>query len=495
MTIPRFRTNQAATGSALLLSGQIFSKGFFALSAMLLSRTLDDASFGAIALFISIGPVVMFFVDSGYSLVLNRRLSLAPGELGKLLPPAMGTRMMLSLFSLAISIPAALLLGLGTERITVLVIVLLAFSLEAISEVCFAVFRAFQKAGFESGSRVLGGLAGLLFIVLVVLRSPGAGLAALSYLTRSALMAGICLLLLSRFGVRKPPVFSPGPAMETLKENRHIWAMGMLLICAQRLDSVVLRVFLSEEAVGAYQECFRIVDTLTLIITPTLLPGSLFPKLCRAFAEGEGEARRLLSKIGSLVTGLALLVMPPIMIGGRDFLEALWGPGFLRGQAPDSFGTCFMLCGASIPAVFWMNFLLASTLAAGRQRTALRAAAAGLILSLAANLLLVPGMGLTGSALALLISNYVLVLVLVLGHTRIERTGFYHELWRVLPGAAAAAAVFFAGRRLPSIPLGILVGAAFAAGWLPFGGFSLLRRKDEGPLPEGTAPNGPCEHR
>lgn len=443
------------------------------MSAMLLSRALDDKSFGAIALFMSIGQVFFFFVDSGYSIVLNRKLSLEPQALKQLLPPAMGTRLVLALFSLVTVTIAAAAFHMGMDRILVLGIILLAFSLEALAEVCFAVFRSMQRAGYESVSRILAGVIGLVFIATAVERAPGPGIASVSYLLRSALMAAACVLLLGRISGVRSPSFSVRPAVETLRENRYLWAMGMLMISATRLDSVVLRAFMSEEAVGAYQECYRIVDTLALIITPTLLPGSLFPALCRAFSAGEAEARRILARIASLVTGLALVAAPPLMVAGSGFLRLVWGSGYLRGQVPEAFDTCFTVCILAVPAVFWMNFLLASLLAAGRQKAALRGAAIGMSVNLGANLLLVPRMGLAGSALAMLGTNVLMVFLFIAGLTRIERSGLLREHWRILPGAAASAMVLAAGRHLPTGVLAVLVGAAQAAGWLPFSGLSL----------------------
>jgi len=457
------------------------SKGFFVLSAMLLSRALDDSSFGALALFLSVGQVFLFFVDSGYSVVLNRKLSLAPGDLRKLLAPALGARISLALASLLSATAIALLAGLRAERVVLLGMILVAFSLEAVSENCFAVFRALERVGLESASRLLSGGMGLLFIVLVVRWLPGPGTATASYMFRSALMAIACILFLHGLGGGVAPSFRPGPVLATFRDSRHLWAMGMLMVCAQRLDTVVLRAFLSDQAVGAYQECYRIVDTLALVITPTLLPGSLFPRLCRAFEDGGEAAARMLGRIGSLVTGLALLAVPPLIAGGDGLMRLVWGPRFLRGQAPAEYQACYLLCVLAIPLVFWMNTLLASLLAAGRQRAALRGAAGGLAVNLGANLLLVPGMGPTGSALAMMITNAALSVFFAAGLSARERAGLPRELWRVLPGLAVSATVIALGR---SLPAGVVAGAsaaAFTAAWLPLAGLRLLQRAAPGP--------------
>ncbi len=393
------------SNSLVMAGGQLAGKGALMLSLMVLSRYLRDDHFGMLLFAVALGQILLFLADLGVSLVSNREFSLHPERLQSLYSTALGLRLLTTAAAWTLVMAAGIAAGYGRTQMVILALVGAGSGLEAAAELQYAVFRAGERMVYESLARIAGGVGMLVLVLAVRAADLGPEAAAGVYAARAMLALVIGFLFLGRFGVRPRPGFGGSHLLRLLRESWPLGLMGLLFIALQRLDNVFVRELIGVEAVGAYNEPYRILESLTLLITPTLLPGALFPGLCRAFERGSGAASRRLVRIAGLVTGIAAAVMIPVFAGGMELLRAIWGEGLLRGIPPADFRATFLLLMAAIPAVFWMNYLVASVIAAGRQRTTVPVTSAGLVLSILGNLILLPRMGLPGAAVTVIAVN------------------------------------------------------------------------------------------
>jgi len=459
-----------------MLTGLVVGKGTLFLSLMLLSRYLDDTSFGMITFAISLSLILFFIIDMGVSPIANRKFSIDPSRTQEVFSTALGLRAILTVLGYSLLLGASLIFYSKSQAMIVAIIGA-GFVLDSWGELVFAIFRSRERMGLEARSRIAGAVTSLVLVLLVVKTDLGVYAAAATYTLRAGVLLTSAFLALGRFRIRLSPGFSGTHIMRLLRESWPLGAMGLLFVAFQRLDVVIMEACLGIRAVGAYNEIYRILETLVLVITPTLLPGALFPSLCRAFRDGWSGFSRKMGGIAQLVTGLAGLVMMPVFAGGTRLLEFLWGSDYLRGQDPGDFRLAYIVLMAAIPILFWMNYLVASVIAAGRQKITVVVTAVSLVLSVGGNLVLIPMIGLPGAAIMVAASNGVMALLYFLVLRKFGPLPLLGDIWKPAISALAGVLVIYMTRSIPSLPVRMLIpAAAYLAVWLPLGGLKPLKR-------------------
>jgi len=460
--------------SLVMAGGQLLGKGAQFASLMILSRYLQDTQFGMLLFAVAFGQILLFMADLGVSIVSNRKFSLDAGHLQEIYSTALGLRVLTTATAWSLVVLVSIMAGYGSEQVMMIVLVGIGSAMEAAAELQFAVFRARERMIYEAVSRVAGGFTTLLLVLAVTALGMSATAAAAVYTMRAVVMLALSLGFLRHFSLRIRPGFSRRHMLRLLAESWPLGVMGLLFIAFQRLDNVIVRAIRGVEAVGAYQEPYRILESLTLLITPTLLPGALFPGLCRCFREGRKAVAGRMTEIASLVTGIAAAVTIPLAAGGMELLRTVWGDDFLRGLPLTELRLSLILLTAAIPAVFWMNFLVASVIAAGRQRMTVPVTSAALVVSIACNLMLVPKMGIAGASLTVLGVNLLMGLTYWLLLGKSWTLPLWRGLARPLLPAIPAILLAFLVSEWSLLPRMAVPAILYLALWIPAGGISLL---------------------
>jgi len=406
------KRSSKAVNSAFMLAGQFIGKGSLFVSVMFLSRFLSDADFGGLLFSIVLGQVYLFLSDMGISLVLNRRSSINPSDTQELLSTSVTLRIMLSLLGFPLLMLAGYLLDIPSEKMFILGIIGLSVIFDSFAEMLYSIFRAGEKMVYESVSRILKGVIGLLGVLLVIHLNLGVIAIAFTYLIRTVVAFVASLIGIRRKGYIILPLYDIGKLKELFIASLPLGIMGLLTIVHQRVDNVLIRQMLGENAVAAWQECIRIVELSILLVVPTLLPGALFPSLCRAFRDGGYE--RQTGYMARIFTGLAVALSLSVVSTGDRFLRFIWGSGYLRNISSTELQLCLYLSVAGLAAVYLMNILLASLLAVNRVKIVIPVTALALILVIGGNLLLMPLIGLPSAGIFYLSGNlFILICYLV----------------------------------------------------------------------------------
>jgi O-antigen/teichoic acid export membrane protein len=386
-----------------MLLGQIVGKGAVFVSMMLISRHMGDIWFGRLLLAVILSVFSCFITDFGAAILVNRRISLGTPEQSRdIWRSALGFRTVMALVSL-IALTAFSLLSYPLPQTIILIPILLGMTLEIMAELPFASFRALGQTRREASARISSSVVFLLLVVVFIGLDAHPYVVAAVFLVRGAAMAWVSFRTAGKLGFDIHPCFSPLRMLGLLKETWPLGLMGIVAIMHQRVDNLVIERTLGVVSVGAYNEIYKVLEVLVLIITPTLLPGALFPGLCRAFRDGSSAMaiRRIAYLISALSAVVVALMLPP----GEIFMKTLWGDAFLRGLSPAEFDNTRLLLFSGIPVFFFMNFLLAAVIAMGRQKATLPAVTAGLLASLALNLWLMGNHGLPAAGVAAVFSS------------------------------------------------------------------------------------------
>jgi len=364
---------------------------------------------------------------------------------------------------------AGLLLNMTPDRMLVLGIIGASVFFESFAELFYSVFRAREKMIYESICRILMGITGLVAVLLLIQFKMDLTAIASAYVARAfaATVAAVVFLRMTGFSLM------PSIDKEKLR-NLFITAlplgiMGLVTVVHLRADNILIRQILGENAVAAWQECLRIIEVMLLLVVPTLLPGALFPSLCRAFRDGGYKHQT--GHMARIFTGLALVPSLAILSAGNRFLRFVWGNEYMRGIGDSELQLCLYLCLAGLAIMYLMIIALSSLMAVNRLRIVVPVTSAALILVVGGNLLLLPVLGLASAGVFFVAGN---LLILVSYWVFLKWRGYSLPIWREalisILASVPAFAVIPLTRRLPFIPALLIPAMIFVPIWWFSGG-------------------------
>ncbi len=253
-------------------------------------------------------------------------------------------------------------------------------------------------------------------------------------------------LRLTRFGTRHLASLAPFALWSFL--------ITLVAVVSANADTVLIGYLLSDREVALYRTPLQLAALAVLSTMP--LRASLAPRIAGwTKADALGEAAGALSQAWTF----ALLLAVPVVVGGillaEPLLYFLYGADF----APAAPAFVLLLLAQLISVGFLLEGMALS--AVGRPRGAFVAAGAGAAVLVLGDLVLIPVFGITGAAMALLLST---AIATVLARALLGRTVSVRLERRPL-GAVALAAALMAGAVLayrvvlPPDSLPILIGA------------------------------------
>lgn len=462
------RSSRAAN-SGFMLSGQFIGKGALFLSIMLLSRYLPDADFGGLLFSIILGQVYLLFSDMGVSLVINMRISTRPEDSQELLSRSITLKTVLTMLGLPLVVLAGVTLGMSQQRLLVLSIIGLSVIFESYTEIFYSIFRARERMVYESSSRILMGLTGLALVITAIHFRSGLLVIAMTYVVRAMVAFTASLFCLKRMGFTLSLSRKLGKVKELLSASIPLGIMGLVIVLHQRADNVIIRQMMGENAVAAWQECLRIIEILILLVVPTLLPGALFPALCRAFRDREYQ--RQTGDMARVFTALAVMPSLAVISTGNRFMRYIWGVDYLRGISPGTLQLCLYLSLMGLAVLYLMNIMINSLLAVNKIKIVIPVTLSALVLVVAGNLLFIPIVGLASAGIFFVTGN---LLVLLSYWFFLRWRGYRLPIWREALISIAVSIPAFAiiplTRGMPFLPALVLPVAVYAPVWWFTGG-------------------------
>lgn len=468
-SISHVERSSKAANTGFMLVGQFIGKGSLFVSIMFLSRYLSDWDFGGLLFVIVLGQIYLGLSDMGVSLILNMRSSVRPADTQELLSESLSLRIILSFLGLPLLMLAGILLNMTQDRMLVLGIIGVSVFFESFAEMFYSVFRAREKMIYESICRILMGITGLGAVLLLIQFKMDLTAIASAYVVRAFAAAIAAVVFLRRIGFSLIPSIDKEKLKDLFITALPLGIMGLVTVIHLRADNILIRQILGENAVAAWQECLRIIEIMLLLVVPTLLPGALFPSLCRAFRDG-GYLQQT-GHMARIFTGLALLPSLAILSAGNRFLRFVWGDEYLRGIDASELQLCLYLSLAGLAIMYLMIITLSSLMALNRIRIVVPVTTAALILVVVGNLLLMPVLGLTSAGIFFVSGN---LLILLSYWVFLKRKGYSLPIWREalisILASVPAFAVITLTRKLAFLPALLIPPLLFVPIWWFSGG-------------------------
>lgn len=373
---------------------------FFAVIGMI--RIMGKAGFGQFSLAIQITAFSSMLADFGIGPVIMRRMAIEPWRSGGILADATVARLLLLAPTWLLTLGIGLALD-GSWRFglilnLMLVNTVISAKLPVLRGSCESFFRSQSRMGFPVMTGALDALALLALVVFLPGQFEDPVRAMLLYtacnLPGAVLMAVGSARLLKRVGA---DAFLPSRASvrALLVEAWPVAVFLLLNALHVSIDSIYLKVFRGDDAVGIYNAALRIMTPLAVF--PTIVAVTAAPFIARASidpAAGAAQTSRLFT------IGLKTLLAGSILLGifGAGNARLLLDLAF-HGKYAEAAVPMALMFAAFIPMAVNMFLVEANNARAALWRNT---RAAGLLsgVSLAAGPPLILAFGVTGAVLA-----------------------------------------------------------------------------------------------
>jgi PST family polysaccharide transporter len=196
------------------------------------------------------------------------------------------------------------------------------------------------------------------------------------------------------------------------------WPMilsGALFMIYLRIDQVMLREMVNEEAVGIYSTAVRISEVWYFI--PVIVTTSIFPELVKSKRLGEGVYRARLQSLYDFLAWTAMPIVAALTIFSRPLIVLLYGEAFAGG------GVILAILVWPSPFIFMREVYGRWLLTENLTKYFMLAHGAGAVVNVALNLFLIPPFGGIGAAIATVVSYAVGGYVICFVHPRTRIAG------------------------------------------------------------------------
>ncbi|NTV52855.1 MAG: flippase [Candidatus Firestonebacteria bacterium] len=435
--------------------GEVLIRGLSFAFMVLVARTLKAADFGALNFAYSFPLLFIILADFGFNPLLIREISRDPGAGARVFGHMLYTKLALS-GAFVVAVVAGVAVVAPPPGTREAVFLLTGFMLlNSFTEFFTAVFQAHQQMQWEAGVFTWQKLLLLAFGLLALGLGWGLRGVAAAYLA-----AGVCGLAAALWVLRRRKLVAGAWQWDWAFWQR-AFAQALPLTLTTlfinlyfRIDTTLLTKLRPLSEVGWYGAAHKCIEVL--MVVPAVLVAATFPTFSKMFAEDLGRLQRAAERVLHLLFMLAVPLVVGAVLLARPLMALVFGPAF----APAGIALAWL--SVALGFIF-INYLLSYLLiSAEHQRLNALVSGLAVLVSVGANLLLIPRWGFAGAGAAAAVTE----LILFLAYAACVRTQVFalklSAPGRVLLAGVGMGAVVWLLRAFPVVPLIILGGLVYA---------------------------------
>lgn len=362
-----------------------------ALISAWVARYLGPVQFSSIAYGLAVTVFLVPFAHLGMSNLVVRDFAREPARAHEILGTTLLLRTVAGLACFSVAVAVLLLTVESAEGRLVGTLVAAQLLFQSTDAIDFW-FQSRLESRIGVKSRMVATFAVAGLKVALILAGAPLWTFALCISLEMALMMGTLLIAYHRHRVSARLSFDRRTAVRLVKEGVPFLFGALAVAVTMRVDQILLAHMTSAEMLGLYAAVVPLAQAGQLV--PQSLLTSLAPMIARAADEGpeafDSALRMMFLAIGglSLCMAMGLLVLAPFVV------PLLLGPAYARAiPVLQVYGFTNITVALGSAWSVWAS-------SAGRGKLVLFNTACGGLVSLAANLLLIPQMGILGAAIA-----------------------------------------------------------------------------------------------
>lgn len=435
--------------SILMVGGTLAARLSAFLAAIVAVRLLVPEAFAVVVLAQAAVAYLSMILDFGLTLVGMREVAREPASLKRTMGAILLIRVAVAVVGLALTVGIGLLLGLSANALAVLLMFAVATAIAALD--LSWILQGLQRMGLRAF--VVAGTAALnlalLLIFLAIWRDPLAVAFAFLVAT-SVVVAASAVLVVRSYGLPALPRLT---ILQPLVLAAVPLGLGSLLAQVYyNFDVLLLGAVRPLTEVATYGAVHKIV--LGLLMLAGTYGVVCMPAYAAAHAKSEATFRRILQRNVRLLSSFILPVVILGTLAAESVAVVIFGEAYRAGGGPLS----ILLW--SVALSFVSSALIYALAAAGHGWYLTGASAAGAIVNVALNLVLVPRYGMLGAAWAAVAAELVVLLVVWNASRRFAVAGLSRHLLLLIPPTAAMIGISLL---LAPFSRGIGAGIGFVA--------------------------------
>ncbi len=370
------------------------------------ARNLGPTNFGELSYAISFVGLFGFLATLGIDQILYRDLIKFPEKRNVYMGSALTIRLAFSVLAVIVCTLSALIWSSKDVSLFLIFIVSLSF-----------VFSSFQLLGYEFQAEVKSkypsyvSITAVLILnilkILVVAYGQGVIYLALIILLEPILYAiGLIYFRIKEYGSIKNWTYDGTVARSILRDSFPLIFASAFFAVYARIDQVMIKHMLSAESVGLYDSAVRISELSYFI--PSIIVGALFPAIINSKKLSDELYAKRVKKLFAALIALSVLTAIVTSVLSKYLIEIIFGASYL--------GAVVIL-----QIYVWSNIgaainLLVQQLLIAENMTKIVSLTIfmGMITNVILNIFLIPRYGMSGAAIASLISYFIPFLSLVL---------------------------------------------------------------------------------
>jgi len=387
-----------------MLAGQFFNMAVAFFIGVWIARYLGPFNYGLINYAVGFAGLFTFLIGFGVDAVLNRELVKTPERRDKLIVNGLWIKLFGAV--LAITLVNVLSSVLRNDALSRLLIFIA--SLTFIFQV-FGVINLYFQSQVLSKWNFVAQLASSLISISVKLFLIyfhfGIIWFTSVYVLDSVTITFFIVFIFYKHKQRFVWAIDWAVILGLLRDS---WPLMFTMIATTiylDIDQIMLKFMLSPAAVGVYSVAVKLSEIWYFI--PNILCASLFPAIVNAKKTSRQSYYSRLSKLYRLMLSLAVLVAVPLFFLGHWVISWLFGRAYLGAVVPLQ-----IYIWSGIP-IFFMAALVQYLIAENQTKLYFLATVSGAVVNIGLNLILIPRLGIVGSAWATLVSYCMPVLILL----------------------------------------------------------------------------------
>lgn len=403
----RLEARTIAKNTLWLFGGQLIGRALRATIIIYAARVLGAASWGAFSYALSLAAFLTIFSDIGINALLTREGSKNPELRKKYLATAFFIKIVLVAVLVAATAFLAPRLTNIEEAIKLLPIIVFVFAFDSLRDLGSSMARALEKMQIEAGVGVFtNAVIVAVGFILLYLHPSSVSLAIAYALGTGAGFLAIFFVLRDYFGGLRRH-FDKKLIKPILTNAWPFGLMGLMGAVMINTDVIMLGWMTSADEVGYYSAGQKIIQLLYVI--PTLIAASFFPAFARIAKtikgphdpKDESHFRALFEKALTIIylIGIPLTLICVIL---RIPILNIYGPEYAPGVM--SFAILALTLVVVFPATLMSNAIFAHE----KQKHLVSYVALGIFGNIFFNLLLIPVLGIEGSAISTLINQLII---------------------------------------------------------------------------------------
>ncbi|MFH1541827.1 MAG: flippase [bacterium] len=428
-------TKRIAKNVSWLFAGNTINGILAFAMTIYIARTLGASSFGLFQFAQAFLAYLLLLVDSGLSILGTKEISTKKENAGSIALNFLSVRVLVGIILVIISIILLLFLPLSIEIRYLFIATFLFVFYRALN--ADWVFQGLEQMKYISFAKIFYTFLSFIYILILV-KGPGDLIKVPLILTICGIISSLffCGVLFKWFIKAKLQDFTPSLWTSYFIKALPLGASIMMMQIYTNLDTIMLGFMARSEDVGYYNAAYKIFFMMIGIFG--IWQAAAIPVMNKRMSHDPVSARLFLEKYSHLtLIGFVPLILL-VFLTAPQIISLAFGANY----APAGMALSILVW-ALLPTYLASNFGVMTLIPAGKYYEFLVAVTIGAGVNIVFNFILIPRFGFSGAAVATIIAETFVLLMLFYYSLRIMRIKLLANTLRPAMAMIVATLVFF----------------------------------------------------